>query len=348
MSLINQMLKDLDARHPQPPEAHAVALQGLGLAGQRGTSRPLPWGRLATAVTLISLTAALLVLQPWDRPDAAVPDFPVDNRLVRPAPAVAPVVEPRSTTEQAPVTPAVPETTVIEQTAGDTASGTETRQQNPAATPVAAPVTKTATSRAVVRLNRRQRAQLAFKRALQLQDRGDDPAAEPLLRKALSLDPGLNDARVQLAALLLRERRMAEAEALLLEGLARRPDRLALAELYARLLAERGDNGRALEVLDTAGAAHSDIAEVRALRAGILMKLGDARNAARDYRKALAARPQHAVWWMGLGVALEQAREPAPALAAYRRARSLPLAAELDAFVAKRIAALGSGRRDRE
>jgi len=345
MSLINQMLKDLDARRPRPAEAHAAALHGMGLTGGHRSSASLPWGRLALGVIAASVISVLLTLRPWVQPGGPqVDNHSAGEGVVESLHAAVPVAGPPTPAEPAPAPVTSAARPAVEPVTADNRRPTKT----PPAQPAKRADREVSPARPAVHLNPHQQARLAFRRAVGLLDRGDDRAAEAQLRRALSLEAGLTGARVQLVALLLREQRLVDAEMLLVEGLAIRSDQLALAELYARLLVERGDNERALDVLDAAGAARSDLAEVRALRAGVLMKLGNARSAALDYQKALTASPQRAVWWMGLGVALEQAGDPARALSAYRRAQRLPLAPELYDFVAKRIAALNNNPRNRE
>ncbi len=342
MSLINQMLKDLDARRPRPAGAHEAALHGMGLTGDHRSSATLPWSRLALGAITASLIAVLLTLRPWFQPGG--PQFDTGSAgdsAVEPLHAPVPVAGPSIPAKPAPAPAAA--RPAVDQVTADSRPARRTAKKLPVQ-PAKRADSSIPPAKPAIHLTPHQKAGLAFRRALELLDRGNDRAAEVQLRKALSLEAGLADARVQLAALLLREQRLVDAEMLLVEGLAIRADQLALAELYARLLVERGDNARALDVLDAAGAAHSDLAEVRALRAGILMKLGDARSAALDYRKALATNPQRAVWWIGLGVALEQAGDPARALPAYHRAQRLPLSTELYDFVVKRINALNNPR----
>ncbi len=347
MSLINQMLKDLDARQPRPADAQAGALRGMGLVEGDGSSAASRRWMVPVVAALALLPAALLLRQP-DSPTQAParPDAPaaIAPTLPQPVPAATPA---RSTGKAEPeATPSQPATrTTPDASDADTPVAPRETQVKPATTHT--PVVDKAAA-PTVRLSPRQRARLALRRAIARVEAGDDARAEPLLREALSLDHRLADARVQLASLLLRARRLVDAELALIEGLSQHHGHPALSELYARLLVERGDNARALQLLNEAGAGRSRDPELRALRAAILMKTGDPRGAADDYRQALAGQPERAVWWMGLGVALEQSGDSRAARAAYRRAGALPLEPALQEFVAGRIAALGDTANNRE
>lgn len=340
MSLIIQMLNDLDARRPRAAGAHGPALRSLGLAGPTSArargSRPAAW---LVAGLLISGIAAFLPIP----------------RAHFPGPGAA-----RSS----------PEAAVATQQAGlASAAGAEnTGSTTATATPIAAPLETRApvddshrvsaarsAQRAeprlgvvvavkdpvrVKRLSPRQRAQGRYRQALQRQRHGDEPGAERLARQALALDPGLVGARQLLSGLLIRQGRLAAAETLLDEGLRLQPHALPLAQLYARLLARRGATGQARRVLDIATATGQPAPDALALNAGILLELDDASAAAEAYRKALAARPEQGVWWMGLGLSQERSGASGPALQAYERAARLPLPARLRQFIEQRIALL--------
>jgi len=344
MSLINQMLKDLDARRARPAPAHAAALQGMGLAGRPASIPTLGLRPVLAGFTALSVITLLFILHPW-QPAPVTAAITPDT--VTPATAQTP---PAATQARTGITAKPHEDTrepaAVSETALVAADAEPGRDSRPAANPPAQAVAPEPVQavvrepRPAVHLSSRQKAQLLFKRALAALDRNNNRSAETLLRQVFTLDAGLIEARVQLVALLLREKRLVDAELLLTEGLRTHPEQPDLAELYARMLVERGDNPRALGVLDQAGAANSQQADIRALRAAIQMKLGDPRAAVHDYRAALALQPQRAVWWIGLGVALEQAGDSAAALSAYRRAQYLPLATELGEFVKRRIGVL--------
>lgn len=87
----------------------------------------------------------------------------------------------------------------------------------------------------------------------------------------------------------------------------------------------------------------SDDAESLALLGALHQRLGDDVAAAQAYRRALANAPQQGAWWLGLAISLERAQQPRAALEAYRRALAdTRLDAQVNDYVRARIAALGS------
>jgi len=125
----------------------------------------------------------------------------------------------------------------------------------------------------------------AYNRGVDALAAGDLVVAEAAFREALAVDPGLDDARYDLALVLLRRGRDEQAEPLLREVLARRPGdrdaRLALAgclfhqtrfdaaaDLYRGLLADRpGDRDAAYglaRALDAGGRTREALAAWRA------------------------------------------------------------------------------------
>lgn len=169
---------------------------------------------------------------------------------------------------------------------------------------------------------------------------GDQAGAEAALHEALLAVPGHGDAAQALAALLVQQGRGSAAETLLADALAANPRQPALVLLRARLLADAGRDRDAAALLE-----HRDDVESLALLGALQQRLGDDAAAARTYRRALTRAPQQGAWWLGLAISLERTREPAAALDAYRRALAdARLDAQVDAYVRARIAALGDGR----
>lgn len=124
----------------------------------------------------------------------------------------------------------------------------------------------------------------------------------------------------------------------LIEVLPEGPD--ALEEV--RALLAQGDAGAALARLGGLGATLD--AEALALRATAQQQLGQHAAAAKDYSAALAASPEVAAWWVGLGIALEADSRPSEAINAFQQAeRRGPLDPALSRYVGGRIEALSNG-----
>jgi MSHA biogenesis protein MshN len=116
------------------------------------------------------------------------------------------------------------------------------------------------------------------------------------------------------------------------------PDALA----DVRALLAQGDAAAALNRLSGLGTALD--AEALALRATAQQQLGQHAAAAQDYSAALAASPEVAAWWVGLGIALEAEGRPSEAINAFQQAeRRGPLDPALSRYVGGRIEALSNG-----
>ena len=187
-------------------------------------------------------------------------------------------------------------------------------------------------------------AEQSYSVALAALGRGDVMAAEMALRGALDVWPAHAQSTESLAAILIQQARHAEAEAVLSAALSRTPAQAPLARLQARLLADNQRDVEALAVLDAARSDASADAEFHALYAALAQRQQQHAQAIAAYRHALALDPRQGAWWMGLGISLEQMREPREAQAAYRKALSDPrLDARVTQYLNGRIAALGQG-----
>jgi predicted Zn-dependent protease len=187
-----------------------------------------------------------------------------------------------------------------------------------------------------------ERAAHLFGQAQQSLANGQTGAAEALLEQALSVYPAHVGARRQLASLLIATQRPAAAEALLLEGLQVSPRNADMVRVYAQLLAQRNALQAALEALEGVTADGGGDAETLALQAEILSRLQRFPEAVRIYRRALQLQPDRAVWRTGLAVALEHNAQPDAALDAYRQAAGGTLQNAVRNFVEQRIQVLSA------
>ncbi len=328
MSVINQMLRDLDQRRGPALGAQLATLQGMGLID---TNRSHWKNRLVFAgpgvLILLLITVIGQSAGRWfgNQPVVSSQD-PIQPTLsasretpvsATPTELAAPTREPASHKLTEP------------QTAVHSASTADT-------VPVG-PVSNVDHSVALKSLTRAQKADRLFASAqLALSEQHLD-RAEQLLRKTLHSAPLHSDARTQLAALLIRQQRMDDAGQLLADGLAHNPRSLALAIPYAQLLADRDSPKPALDVLDRAMQDQPADAGALALRAALLYRLGRHTDSINAYRSALLQQPQHALWWTGLAISLEHEQLTGQALRAYRRAAALPLENAVAVYVQQRI-----------
>jgi MSHA biogenesis protein MshN len=183
-----------------------------------------------------------------------------------------------------------------------------------------------------------ERAESEYRKAAAHYNQGRLSEAIEALRGALQADPQHDAARMLLSGLLLEQQRLDEAQALLKEGLALNPAQPQLAMRLARLQVERGDSPAAADTLRKAAAGAADSAEFRGFYAAVLQRLGRHAEAAREFQAALRLAPQAGLWWMGLGISLEEENRAAEAREAYQKARaSGVLSPDLEQFVARKL-----------
>lgn len=362
MSVVNQMLQDLDRR-----QAPAAALDPLP-----GNIRPLPPPRRSGLPWILGAAAALTVagsafawwfaqggatgqgapapapLQAMDRPPAAPLVQPAPAPVAEPAPMQAdtrPIGEPA--TGEAPGGASAPSPAVAQAEAERDAQAAADgrRAQRPKLVAMAMPDPPAHTGSEPTRLEKRdrpstprERAERAHGQAALWLGKGDAGEAERSLREALREDPTYVPARQAFAGLLAEQSRNEEARKALLDGLTAAPQDTALAVAAARMLAQTGDTAGALRVLDDALGGGRPGAEFRGLRAAILQKLGRHAEAVEDYQAALRLSPDVGVWWMGLGLSFEAQGQPADAREAFQRAGlSGTLTPDLIAFVQQKL-----------
>ena len=352
MSLINQMLKDLDARRSPASQVEVAALEGMGLATPAHMKSNTVLLRTAVAVALI-LTGILLQLgyQTWSetiRPvtkPATGATAPVTLLPQTESAYLAPVSVPdeiqvppsRQTahSDKTIVTP--PPVARSEPEPAPVSAHTETR-------PIQTPVKEIAVVHVRKTLTPLQQSKRAFSRAQKLLARGDLREAMHALRTVLELNAGYARARIQLATLYYRKNRTADARQLLAEGHLLDPSDADIATVYAQLQADAGDYQPALETLDEPLKQGTAGPDVYALAASLHYQLKQFGSAASRYREALSRQPGQGIWWMGLAVTLEHDQQPGQALVAYRTSAPLLQDTALQAFVTDRIATLSESK----
>lgn len=356
MSLLNQVLRDLDQRQAPGAPAAAKAAAPRALAPSAG-QRAMRWG-----VGLVATLAAIAVggwaqgsirwpAKAADTPVAVAPVIaprPVTPAPALPAPAPVVVVPPpaAATPEPSTITRAAPVAVPVA-IAAPTARSKPASKPQPASdtSPVAAAKTEPRIELRTAARSPQERAEALYQRGVTAHQAGQLNDSATAFTAALREDPRHAAARVAQAGMLIGLSRPDDATALLKEGLALTPAQPQLALMLARLQAERQDWATAAETLKAAGNTASlnaaESAEFHGFHAAILQRAGRHGEAVEQYGAALRLAPTRSVWWMGLAISLEEIGQADTARAAFQRAKSIGLPEGAAGYVDARLKQLG-------
>lgn len=131
------------------------------------------------------------------------------------------------------------------------------------------------------------------------------------------------DAAIAEAVALHREGRLAEAEALYLAMLDAHPNHAGVLHNLGVVVAQRGDPAKSLDWFEGALAARSDYSSAYLNRAGALYELGRLKEAADDYKRFLAAEPDHHDARFRLGLIQHALGRAKSALACFARTNEI-------------------------
>jgi len=371
MSVINQMLKDLESRNNRGETPAQELLRGH--AGENGGGR----GR-------VPLVAAALLLLPllgylgWQRsatpapqpaPQSAAAGVEATVPVVRRAAPPARPVEKETAAVAAP--PAAPVETVAATVSAPPASiplvvpaePQSSRPPAPRLIAVAAPQrasetddvgsvyaseadepgteSDTTIEKRIRPLRPEQLAERAYEEGYTRLQHGDRAGAETAWREGLAHDPRHIASREGLVGLYLSQGRRVEAGELLAAGVNYHPGYGQFALLAARLQVENGETAAAIATLEGALESRSQGADFLAFLAALYQRQKRFDKSVTAYQHALSQQPGNGTWWMGLGISLEGAGKPLEAIAAYNEARSSGnLPPRLMQYVEGRLAAL--------
>lgn len=182
-----------------------------------------------------------------------------------------------------------------------------------------------------------QRIDERYRDALRRLNEGQFAAARADLNEVLQTQPKHSGARLALVGIELEEKRSAQAEKLLRDGIQLQPGEHAFSMALARLEVERGDVDAALSTLGRAQSSANDDADYHGFYAALLQRAGRHAEAVEHYQLALRQR-EAANWLIGLGISLEAANRARDAEQIYRRAQqSAGLTPELQDFANQRL-----------
>ena len=355
MSLINQVLQDLDRRH-----ANGAAMPSAVKTAMVPTAPARAW-RLAVIAGAILLVAGGSAALAWS----------MANRSMQPAgvhaPAAAVVAAPAPTPVVVLATPApAPAASAAAPAVAEKPAAAKTEvalaQQKPARAvehaeaadvpPVAVAFAPTSAVRPPTplaalgdsRIEKRtpgrtahERAESEYQRGVSLHQAGQYAEAAVAYTAALREESTLIAARQALAGALLNQGKSEDARIVLIDGLAVAPQNIGLAMTLARLHVERGELQRAAEILQPTDTA-SMSAEDHAFRAAVLQRINRHAEASEHFAAALRTVPGNGVWWMGLGISQAADGHADNAKEAFNRARSSGgLTPELAQYVEQRL-----------
>jgi MSHA biogenesis protein MshN len=337
MSVINQMLRELDARGGAASDAPEGPIRAPVNARNSG--------KLVAAGLLLAVVAGVgYWVVTTGAPDQPMPQEPLISALPRldvaPAPTVVatpvehkvlpPVLPaPRVEAVQAPekqipsAIPLIQMATSLSVDPSQPPAKAEPAIQQVAILPVQAhaeppaDAKKSSVIKKMTELSPEAEAQQFYEDAQTLRRAGKREAAVGKCRQALARDPGMRPARLQLAGLLQDSGQVDEALQVLKTGYEQQPnDTLAIAA--GRMLADQGQRDEALNWLmrGRAGLRPADFA----LMGALLSQLQRFDEAVKAYQRALASDPNQGGWLLGLGLALESLGRMEEARATYRKA----------------------------
>ncbi len=369
MSVINQMLMDLERRRASGEERNRIPDHVRALPDEMSVSRRPAILIVVALSAVVALAAAVWWWRTERAPMATLPT-PVVNVVV-PAPAPVSGPEPREAEfiarrltldlSRAPEPAEAPPVTLP----GDSSSAVSTAAViAPRAAPIAppeiasekprapAPVVKKTAEKAepspapapveidkqVRQPTPRLRADAEYSKGAVALHRGQAAEAKLAFEAALQVDSGHHGARQALVGVLLDGRQPAEAMRILQDGLQLAPAQYGFAMTLARLQVENGELDSGVQTLarslDYPGVSPDYIA----FYAGLLQRQQKHGEAALQFQRALQRRGSVGVWLLGLGISLEALGRGPDAQEAYRRAKaSGNLSPDLQAFADQKL-----------
>lgn len=324
MSLINDMLRDLEAKRPDDFARQNLQREIRSLPALKPRRLLWPW-----ALLLVLLSAGGVIwwfVQParTDGVPAGIPQVvaapPVVAVESRPVEAtvedklrlafelsVPPLAAPMPPVAEVVVPPVAPTTQVSGQISG---KEPPTPSSSAAGRIEKSPVQATPHDRAEAEM---RKAEAAFAA-------GHGQEGMEALQAALRQDPAFIAPRQALLAQLLSQRRLGEAARLLEEGLALQPGQTGWASSLARIQLEQGDLAKADETLARYQNQAMHLADYAGFQGHLKSRLGQHAEAVNHYSRAVRMAPAEGRWWLGLGLALQADGKPADAREAFQRA----------------------------
>jgi MSHA biogenesis protein MshN len=169
--------------------------------------------------------------------------------------------------------------------------------------------------------------------------------AQPLLIKVLDIEPNNIKVRKKLASLLFSQGNYAQSKQILIQGIELHPVRNDLRLMLARLYIVQKESLKALNILAEFQPSANNKTEYLAYRASLAQQLMQTELAKSDYQTLTLIEPDNAQWWLGLAIIRDQLGEFTIALQAYNKANTLgQLDNSVNDFIQQRISVLAGAQ----
>ena len=329
MSLINQMLKDLEKRRSRDLETSPSLNQNISWETEPN-NRSVNWFNYLVGFILVILLVVVGYLL-WERSSQNTTTL-----VTAPPPAV---IQPeikvkKAAVKKQPVKQKVKELILVKNDSEESVEDSidvEELDDSP-------PVKLKKTHRP---LNSKQLAELAYQKGYGFLQQGRMHQGKESLRKALSLYIPHIKAREMLAGIYIKSGHFVNAAELLNEGVKIVPEYPLFAQLYARVLLEQKNPKLAIKILEQGSARMNVEPDYYALLAATYQRVKNHKKAIELYLQLVKVRSNEGVWWLGLGISLEKSGKSKEALEAYQRAQQTGrLKAGLIKFTNNRVSAL--------
>ena len=367
MSLINQMLRDLDARREFDPHPVDRILQDLaptvgGALVRSGVSLRVAviaglmlCGMIGSLVVGLEIARRHLPVLMAPTPTLPLPEMPRAAVAKRPAmvapiaPISAPPVPMVSVPKPSPLRDARAAAVVTAELRAVAqaidASPLPAREPSVPRSAEATLETTGSFHREIAKIAPPDSPELELSRATNLIEGGNTERGLSALQAYIAHHPTADEARVRYAETLLKMGQAPAAEASLRQGLEGRPKAAVLARMLGHLLFDRGDISGALKVMRSATPAVAADPDYYAFLAALYQRLGGYRAAAETYRQILRVRPANGAVWIGLAISLAAAGENPDAGHAFAQAARDPqLSAVMREYAARELARLSLSR----
>lgn len=184
-----------------------------------------------------------------------------------------------------------------------------------------------------------QKSENLYKQAVTMLQQGRVSETRGALEQALLDNPANHNARQLLVSLLVENKHSTEALTLLQEGVRIAPDQTGFVIALARLQVEAGgDRGAALQTMEQGAQYVTEDAEFHGFYAALLQREERHQEAVSHYLKALNDDPANTSWLVGVGISLQAQEKYGDAREAFERARqSSQLSQEMASFVDQRL-----------